>query len=148
MVCCTGGSPYRDKKIKKESKIRYTQKQIDKYQRQKYIGELEKIGKNLFRMFRNKGLPASNFTEKFKQLKEKLDLMESNHLDLEYYKELEKYINRLYLQVVLNEEFSDIALNDIRDAEMSNLNRLQKLKNSNSYKKEKHKSKIKSEDWG
>ncbi len=99
-------------------------------------------------MFRNKGLPASNFTEKFKQLKEKLDLMESNHLDLEYYKELEKYINRLYLQIVLNEEFSDSALNDIRDVEMSNLNRLQKLKNSNSYKKEKHKSKIKSEDWG
>ncbi len=149
MVCRTRRCTCRDKKIKvKEFKIRYTQKQIDKYQRQKYIGELEKIGKNLFRMFRNEGLSASDFIDKFKQLKEKLDLMESIPLDLEYYKELEKYINRLYVQVILGEVLNDSTLSDIRDVEMSNLNRLQKLKNSYSYKKEKHKSKIESEDWG
>ncbi len=99
-------------------------------------------------MFRNEGLSASDFIDKFKQLKEKLDLMESIPLDLEYYKELEKYINRLYVQVILGEVLNDSTLSDIRDVEMSNLNRLQKLKNSYSYKKEKHKSKIESEDWG
>ncbi len=99
-------------------------------------------------MFRNEGLSASEFTEKFKQLKRKLDLMDSIPLDLEYYKELEKYINRLFAQVITSEALNDSTLNDIRDVEMSNLNRLQKLKNSYSYKKEKHKSKIKSEDWG
>jgi len=31
---------------------------------------------------------------------------------------------------------------------MSNLNRLQKLKNGTSYKKDKHKSKSQNEDWG
>ena len=85
-------------------------------------------------MFRNEGLSASEFTEKFKQLKKKLDLMESIPLDLEYYKELEKYINRLFAQVITNETLNDSTLNDIRDVEMSNLNRLQKLKNSYSYK--------------
>lgn len=99
-------------------------------------------------MFRDEGMLASGFVGKFQQLKKKLDLMESIPLDLEYYKELEKYINRLYIQIVLDKAISDSMLNDIRDVEMSNLNRLQKLKNSTSYKKEKHKSKIKSEDWG
>ena len=36
----------------------------------------------------------------------------------------------------------------MRDAEMSNLNRLQKLKNGTSYKKDKHKAKRQNEDWG
>lgn len=99
-------------------------------------------------MFRNEGLAAADFVDKFKQLKEKLDLTESIPLDLEYYKELEKYFERLYHQIIHDETFNDAALHDIREAEMSQLNRLQKLKNSTSYKKEKHKSKIKSEDWG
>ncbi len=128
--------------------IRYTQKQIDKYQRQRYIGELEKIGKNLFRMFRDEKVSAVAFLEKFKQLKEKLETIESIPLDLGHYKELESYIVRLYDQVTLSEIFNDAAYDDIREVEMSHLNRLQKLKNSTSYKKEKHKSKIKNEDWG
>ena len=132
----------------RSQEIRYTQKQIDKYQRQKYIGELEKTGKNLFRMFRDTQISAFDFVDKFKQLKGKLDLAESIPLDLEYYKELESYINRIYVQMILSEKLNDNMLNDIREAEMSNLNRLQKLKNSNTYKKAKHKSKSKSEDWG
>ena len=126
--------------------IRYTQKQIDKHQRQKYIGELEKTSKNLFRMFRDTQISALDFVEKFIRLKERLDLVDSTPLDLVYYKELESYINRLYVQMILSEKLNDNMLNDIREAEMSNLNRLQKLKNSNTYKKAKHKSK--SEDWG
>jgi len=47
--------------------VRYTQKQIDKYNRQKYIVELEKISKNLFRMFRDEKVSAEDFVRKFKQ---------------------------------------------------------------------------------
>jgi len=106
------------------------------------------MSKNLFRMFRNTQISASDFVEKFIQLKEKFDAAEPMPLGLEYYKELEIYIGRLYHQIVLGEVLDDGTLNDIREAEMSNLNRLQKLKNSNTYKKSKHKCKSKSEDWG
>ncbi len=106
------------------------------------------MSKNLFRMFRDTQISASDFVRKFMQLKERLDAIESTTLDLEYYKELEVYIDRLYRQTVLSEVLSDSALDDIREAEMSHLNRLQKLKNNQSYKKDKHKHKSKSEDWG
>ena len=126
----------------------YTQKQIDKFNRQKYITELEKISKNLFRMFRDEKVTATAFLEKFLQLKTKLDMKSGIHLDAEYHQELKAYIERLFGQTCLNDTFSDEIFQDIREAEMSNLNRLQKLKNGTSYKKEKHKSKHKNEDWG
>lgn len=149
MVCSTRRGSYCYQEVEsQEFKIRYTQKQIDKYRRQKYINELEKMSKNLFRMFRDTQISASDFVEKFIRLKERLDLVDSTPLDLEYYKELDVYIGRLYNQMVLGEVLSDGVLDDIREAEMSNLNRLQKMKNSNSYKKVKHKHQNKNEDWG
>ncbi|MDQ7085083.1 MAG: hypothetical protein Q9M36_09175, partial [Sulfurovum sp.] len=36
----------------------YTQKQIDKFMRQKYISELDKVAKNIFRMLRNENMIA------------------------------------------------------------------------------------------
>ena len=128
--------------------IRYTQKQIDKFNRQKYIGELEKISKNLFRMLRNENVCSQSFMVKFEELKKKFDAKEAVHLDSEYHQQLKAYIERLYEQTCSVELFCDKSLNDIRDAEMSNLNRLQKLKNGTSYKKDKHKSQHKHEDWG
>jgi len=106
------------------------------------------MSKNLFRMFRDTQISASDFIEKFIRLRERLDTIESTPLDLGYYKELEAYIDRLYGQMVLGEVLNDGALDDIREAEMSNLNRLQKMKNNNSYKKTKHKHEHKNEDWG
>lgn len=99
-------------------------------------------------MFRNEATTAEEFVSKFKILKQKLDEREETYLDSEYHKELKAYINRLYLQTCLNEDFRDSEFSDISEAEMSNLNRLQKMKNSVSYKKEKHKSKHHQEDWG
>jgi len=90
-------------------------------------------------MFRNDDTTSKQFVEKFKELKQKLDRYEKLHLDMGYYRELEEYINRLYESIIIKDLLSDKKLDDIRDAEMSNLNRLQKLKNSNSYKKNKHK---------
>jgi len=128
--------------------IRYTQKQIDKFNRQKYITELEKISKNLFRMFRDDDVCSQSFMVKFEQLKKKFDEKAEVHLDSEYHQQLKMYIERLYQQTCSVELFCDKSFNDIREAEMSNLNRLQKLKNGTSYKKDKHKSKHQNEDWG
>jgi len=128
--------------------IRYTQKQIDKFNRQKYIAELEKISKNLFRMFRNKAIGAERFKESFRALKKKFDKRPEVQLDSEYHKQLKSYIKRLYTQTCDDSNFDDAKLSDIREAEMSNLNRLQKLKNGTSYKKDKHKAKRVNEDWG
>lgn len=128
--------------------MRYTQKQIDKFNRQKYITELEKISKNLFRMFRDENVSAEDFVNRVEQLKSKLDEKEEVHLESEYHQQLKEYISRIYMQTCLVEVFTDKDLSDIREAEMSNLNRLQKLKNNTSYKKDKHKSKRQNEDWG
>ena len=128
--------------------MRYTQKQIDKYNRQKYIVELEKISKNLFRMFRDENVSAEDFVKKFEKLKSKFDEKEEVHLESEYHQQLKEYIARIYRKTCLAEMFTDKELSDIREAEMSNLNRLQKLKNNTSYKKDKHKSKRQNEDWG
>lgn len=119
-----------------------------KYRRQKYIGELEKITKNLFRMLQDETVTLSRFSEKFKLLKEKLEEQESVRLDSEYHCQIEIYIDRLYSETVLSTDLEDGYLDTIREAEMSNLNRLQKMKNSNTYKKEKHKGQGKNEDWG
>ncbi len=110
--------------------------------------ELEKIGKNLFRMFRDNECTAKQFVAKLKQLKEKLDQREDVLLESEYHQRLKAYVERLYGETCTGEDFDDGMLDDIREAEMSNLNRLQKLKNATSYKKEKHKRKAQHEDWG
>jgi DNA gyrase/topoisomerase IV subunit A len=128
--------------------ISYTQKQIDKFNRQKYITELEKISKNLFRMLRDDTVCSQTFMVKFEQLKKKFDEKAAVQLDSEYHQQLKVYIERLYQQTCSVELFTDKSFNDIRDAEMSNLNRLQKLKNGTSYKKDKHKSQRQNEDWG
>jgi len=128
--------------------MRYTQKQIDKFNRQKYITELDKIAKNLFRMFRNDEVCSQKFVLKFEELKKKFDEKEKVQLDSEYHQQLKVYIERLYQQTCSVELFSDKSFDDMRDAEMSNLNRLQKLKNNTSYKKDKHKAKRQNEDWG
>jgi hypothetical protein len=128
--------------------MRYTQKQIDKFNRQKYITELEKISKNLFRMFRDDKTSAESFMLKFEQLKKKFDERVEVHLDSEYHQQLKAYIQRLYSQTCGTEVFKDKDFSDMKEAEMSNLNRLQKLKNGTSYKKDKHKAKRQNEDWG
>jgi len=62
-------------------------------------------------------------------------------LDSEYLKESKSYYKKLYLEIS-NSKFDDEVLDSIRQEQMSNLNRLQKLKNSSSYKKDKHKKPI------
>ncbi|MCF6206282.1 MAG: hypothetical protein L3J47_05250 [Sulfurovum sp.] len=99
-------------------------------------------------MLRDEKVSSQDFTVKFEQLKKRFDEREAVHLDSEYHRQLKAYIERLYSDTVETATFDNERLDDIREAEMSNLNRLQKLKNASSYKKEKHKAKDQNEDWG
>ena len=99
-------------------------------------------------MLRDENVCSQSFMVKFEQLKKKFDEKAEVHLDSEYHQQLKVYIERLYQQTCSVELFCDKSFNDIREAERSNLNRLQKLKNATSYKKDKHKSKRQNEDWG
>ncbi len=123
--------------------MRYTPKQIEKYQRQRYITFLEKITKNLFRMFRDETTTQEQFLKKFSELKTKLDEQVEVKLNSEYHKQMKAYIERLESE--LKDEFK---LDNIREANMTLLNRLQKLKNGTSYKKDKHRYREKNQDWG
>lgn len=120
---------------------KYTQKQIDKYNRQKYISEMDKIAKNLFRMLRDTNVKSNEFKTKTLSLISKLQARDEVRFDGEYHNKLKEYINQIGIKIQ-NNQFDDIILDEMRDNEMSNLNRLQKMKNNNNYKKDKHRSQI------
>jgi hypothetical protein len=125
---------------------RYTPKQIEKYQRQKYIAHLEKIGKNLFRLLRHPDTSASKFRQRFVELMQRLDALDQIRLDSEYLRESESYYRRFFDQID-REDFDDEELDTLREAEMSNLNRIQKMKNRSSYRKAKHRERVKNDGW-
>ncbi len=124
--------------------MRYTEKQIEKYQRQRYITFLEKVTKNLFKMFRDEKTTQEQFLKKFKELTKKVDEQVEIQLNSEYHQQMKSYIERLKIEIT----HEDFDLEDIREANMTLLNRLQKLKNGTSYKKDKHKHKSRNQDWG
>ena len=94
-------------------------------------------------MFRDEKTTQEQFIQKFEELKKKLDELVEMRLDSEYHHQLKVYIEKLY-----NECQHEFKFDDIREANMTLLNRLQKLKNGTSYKKDKHKNKSKNQDWG
>ena len=118
----------------------YTPKQIEKYKRQKYISALDKCTKNLFKLFRSEKSTLDSYTNKFKEVKKDLDKLDEIRLDGEYLKKTKEYIELLYKRTILNEEFSQKEFEDIKNSELTNLNRLQKMKNRTKYSKDKHKN--------
>ena len=126
---------------------RYTAKQIEKYQRQKYITFLDKITKNLFRLLRHEGTTAEKFVAKLDEMMRQLSKLEKPRMDSEYMQQIQAYIERLHVDTQ-SEGFDDTRYAEIHEAEMSNLNRLQKLKNKSTYKKEKHRHGERDQDWG
>ena len=91
---------------------RYTLKQIEKFQRQKYITFLEKIFKNLFRLLRDEDTTAEKFSAKFQELMRKFEKLEKPHMDSEYMQQAHKYIERLYRDVI-SDGFDDERYADI-----------------------------------
>ncbi len=117
----------------------YTEKQIEKYKRQKYINLLSKCTKNLFKIFRDENSNYKNYRNRFCTLKKELDSIDKIRLDSEHSREVNEYIEKLYRRTVENEAFTQEEFENIKNAELSNLNRLQKLKNQKKYAKSKHK---------
>ena len=117
-----------------------SEKQLATHNRQKAINLLEKITKNMFRMFRKSETTTSQITERFFHLKKQLDALGNITINTEYHREMRVYVE--YLSSLLS---SDFDLESIRSDQMSRLNRIQKVKNKTSYrrkekysKKEKH----------
>jgi hypothetical protein len=65
------------------------------YNRQKCINLLEKITKNLFRMFRNEDTTKEQITERFFFLKKQLDTLGNVVLNSDYHREMKIYIENL-----------------------------------------------------
>jgi len=70
-------------------------KQLAKYQRQKCINLLEKITKNLFRMFRNTDIPQDVLVDRFFVLYNKLAEFKTAHLYAIYHIEMKNYIEEV-----------------------------------------------------
>ncbi len=99
-------------------------------------------------MFRDESVTSVAFLKKFQELKKKFDTKEKMRLDSEYHQQLLAYIDTLYFSCNREEVMSEKEFDNMRDGQMSDLNRLQKLKNGVSYKKDKHKNQKRDEDWG
>jgi len=116
----------------------YTPKQIAKYRRQKYISALNKCTTNLYKLFKNEKTTYNEYAKRFTTLKDEIDKYSDVLISGDYLKRIKEYINNLYLNSVTNEIDND-TFNDLKSSELSNLNRLQKMKNREKYSKDKHK---------
>ena len=96
-------------------------------------------------MFRSDETTAKQFLSKFDELKQGLDKLEEIRLDSEFLRETKSYIDRLHNDTL---DIEEKAFQNIKSAEMGNLNRLQKLKKRGTYKKDKHRNESKNQDWG
>ena len=116
----------------------YTPKQIAKYKRQKYISALNKCTTNLYKLFKNEATTYESYIDKFTTLKGEIDKYNDVLVSGDYLKKIKEYINNLYLNSVLNKIDED-EFKELKQEQLPNLNRLQKMKNREKYSKEKHK---------
>ena len=100
------------------------------YNRQKAINLLEKITKNMYRMFRNEETTLEELSERFFHLHKQLESLGDVVLNGEYHHEMKLYIENL--SHVLQH---DIDLDSIRGENMTALNRIQKIRNGKVYKR-------------
>ena len=117
----------------------YTPKQIEKYKRQKYINLLSKCTKNLFRIFRSAESTYEQYQKRFKELKKELDNLDKIRLDSEHSKLVDEYLQNLYSRTIDTQILTESEFKELKSIELTNLNRLQKLKNQKKYSKEKYK---------
>ena len=120
----------------------YTPKQIEKYKRQKYISALSKCTKNLFKIFRSEVSNYESYKKRFSSLKEELDKLDKIRLDSEHSRKVDEYLKQLYKTTIEGQTLTEEQFQELKSVELSNLNRLQKLKNQKKYSKEKYKKDI------
>ena len=102
------------------------------YNRQKAINLLEKITKNMFRMFRDDKTTQKQISERFHHLHKQLESLGDIVLNAEYHREM-----RIYIENLSHTFKHDFDLDAIRSKNMSTLNRIQKIKNQAGYKRKK-----------
>ncbi len=107
--------------------------QLAKYRRQQCIKLLDKITKNIFRMLRDEQILPSQMAAKFAILYKKLEQFDTVYLDTAYHRQTRKYIDG-FAKIMRWER----DLESLRSSHMTQLNRLQKLKNAMEYKREKY----------
>ena len=125
---------------------RYSQAQQQRYKRQRYIAQIGKITKNLYKMFKEPSIEHESFVLRFEKLITKLEELEEVRVDSRYVNASKEYIYTL-LDKVKNAEFDEQSFSRYAHEQLSYLNRLQKIKNRSSYQKSKHKLKRLDDQW-
>jgi uncharacterized membrane protein len=97
-------------------------------------------------MFRDPGTGSEKFLKRFDELMERLDDLENIRLDSEYLRESEAHYRALHKKLH-DTDFDDRALDALREHGMSELNRLQKMKNRSAYRKEKYRNRPTRDGW-
>lgn len=111
---------------------KFTPSQQAKFNRHKAIRTMEKMMKNMYRMFRDETITLEQVSKRFFELKEQLEDLGRVPLDTEYYREMRKYIEKLSSTLM-----TQVDIDTIRGTNMTQLNRIQKIKNKTDYKREK-----------
>jgi hypothetical protein len=112
------------------SKLITSDRHTDKFNRRKCINALEKMTKNMFRLFRDETTTNQQLIDRFTVLKKRIDQFDETHLDSEYHRAMRQYAATL--GNTISKEFN---IDDIRSSNMTQLNRIQKIKNSTDYKR-------------
>ena len=112
------------------SKLTTSERHTDKFNRRKCINALEKMTKNMFRLFRDETTTNQQLVDRFIILKKKIDQFDDTHLDSEYHRAMRQYTNTLS-----NTILKEFNIDSVRAINMTQLNRIQKVKNSTDYKR-------------
>jgi len=126
--------------------LRYTSRQIEQYRRRKYISLLEKTLKRLYKIFKNPASEPSELRNRLQNTIAELEKLEDLRLDSEHARHSESYLRELYGRVRA-EEFDAEAMEEMRDEQLGALNRLQKMKNRNSYSRSRQNRRAATERW-
>ena len=85
----------------------------------------------MFRLFRDEVTTNQQLVDRFVTLKKRIDLFDTTHLDSEYHRAMRQYTTTL--GNTISKEFD---IDGIRASNMTQLNRIQKIKNSTDYKRD------------
>ena len=119
------------------SKLITSDKHTDKFNRWKCINALEKMTKNMFRLFRDETTTNQQLVDRFAILYKRVSAFDDTHLDSPYHRAMRKYA--ISLSNMISKQF---VIDDIRATNMTQLNRIQKIKNSTEYVRDKNVEKI------
>ncbi len=115
----------------------YTDKQIKKYKRTKYIRELERFVNRVVSFFQKEEVLKQNFIDLRDRIFKPLDNIEKAELDSHYHIELERFV-----ETVANLPESTKDIDEIQKWILHQANRLQMVKRKKNSRKDKHKKRV------